>query len=150
MRAGSFVKSDGTNGHQSTRAGSQYVARHSPRQRSLPLSRRLCWLWLRQSRKPCFDTRGYCPVNLLDERGDDCVAVLRSQLLVYRSGRQDVLGRYRGCVLGRVVLIDGLPPGGGVGLARRRHAPASCCPDLVVRHRALFPVATSRRQATVK
>jgi hypothetical protein len=47
-------------------------------------------------------------------------------------------------------VVNGLPPGGGVRLARRRHAPAACCPDLVVRHRALFPVAMSRRLATVK
>jgi hypothetical protein len=48
------------------------------------------------------------------------------------------------------VILDDLAPGGGIRLARHCHALADCCPELVVRHRALNPVAASRRLATAK
>src|ERR1700733_6068079 len=47
-------------------------------------------------------------------------------------------------------LPDDLAPGGGVGLAGLRHAPAGTRLDLVVRHRFLDPVASSRRPATAE
>src|ERR1700690_421827 len=47
-------------------------------------------------------------------------------------------------------LPDDLAPGGGVGLAGLRHAPAGSRLDLVVRHRFVNPVASSRRPATAE
>ena len=49
---------------------------------------------------------------------------------------------------GCLELRDDLAPGDGIGLAGLRHAPAGGRLDLVVRHRFLDPVASSRRPAT--
>jgi N-hydroxyarylamine O-acetyltransferase len=56
--------------------------------------------------------------------------------------------RERTAVAGGLVLPDDLAPGGAIRLTSIRHAHARCCLDLVVRHRALRPVARSRRLAT--
>ena len=53
-------------------------------------------------------------------------------------------------VTGCPELPDDPAPGGGVGLAGLRHAPTGSRLDLVVRHRFLDPVASSRRPATAK
>lgn len=138
MRAGDFVKSDGADSNRGTYAGSKYVARNSLCQPSLAQPGWPSWLWPRPIRKPRFDPCGDRTVNLVDERRHDGVAVVRPQLPVHLSGRTDVLSRNRrGEPVGHV-LIDDLPPRGGVGLARRRQAAPSCCLDLVVGHRAHF------------
>jgi hypothetical protein len=138
-RAGEPMQTDSARHGQTTRGGRDCVAYDSALQQpARPALFR--GLGPAHSGQACFDPRCHFPVDLVNERRDDRVAVNGSQLLVHLSGSADVLRAYGRRAAGGGVLRDVRTPGEGVGLSGRRHALASGCLDLVVSHRVLFPV----------